>query len=121
MVLRYGAPEQPGVRRVDETGDRTEDLMTGRAGRGEPPDLAILLEAMAAVVGEVSKVYQAVKRAVDSGATPDYRRALAAFDGLPAWQKARILRVAVARAAEVTGPAGPPSIGNSAAVAAPQP
>jgi hypothetical protein len=81
---------------VDETSDVT--------GRGDPPDLAILLEALAAVVGEVSKVYQAIKRAVDSGEATDYRRALGAFDGLPAWQKERILRVAVARAAEVTGP-----------------
>jgi len=66
----------------------------------ETPDLAILLEAMAAVVGEVSKVYQAVKRAVDTGDATDYRRALGAFDGLPAWQKQRILRVATARAEE---------------------
>ena len=70
----------------------------------EPPDLTILLQAMAAVVGEVSKVYQAVKRAVDSGDVNDYRRALGAFDGLPAWQKERILRVAMARAEEVAKP-----------------
>jgi hypothetical protein len=70
----------------------------------EPPDLAILLQAMAAVVGEVSKVYQAVKRAVESGDATDYRRALGAFDGLPAWQKERILRVAMARAEEVAKP-----------------
>jgi len=90
---------------VDDTGGFRGELEGGAAdkvARGEPPDLAILLEAMAAVVGEVSKVYQAVKRAVDSGQPLDYRRALAAFDGLPAWQKERILRVAVARAEEVT-------------------
>ncbi|MBI3516862.1 MAG: hypothetical protein HY060_22755 [Proteobacteria bacterium] len=74
------------------------------AERNETPDLAILLDAMAAVVGEVSKVYQAVKRAVDSGDATDYRRALGAFDGLPAWQKERILRVAMARAEEVAKP-----------------
>ena len=71
------------------------------APRNETPDLAILLDAMAAVIGEVSKVYQAVKRAVDSGDETDYRRALGAFDDLPAWQKQRILRVAMARAEEV--------------------
>jgi hypothetical protein len=71
---------------------------------GETPDLAILLEAMAAVVGTVSKVYQAVKRAVDSASKADYGRALEAFDGLPAWQKARILKVAVTRAAELSAP-----------------
>ena len=65
-------------------------------------DFGILLEAMAAVVGTVSKVYQAVKRAVDSGGGADYRRALAAFDGLPAWQKARIQRVATSRAEELS-------------------
>src|SRR5271167_3884120 len=97
--------KQPEVRWVDGTGDMTE----GATGRGDPPDLAILLEAMAAVVGEVSKVYQAVKRAVASGDATDYRRALGAFDGLPAWQKERILRVALARAEEVTGP---PTVGN---------
>jgi hypothetical protein len=75
--------------------------------RSETPDLAILLDAMAAVVGEVSKVFQAVKRAVDSGDETDYRRALAAFDGLPAWQKERILRVAMARAEEVSQPDAP--------------
>jgi hypothetical protein len=75
--------------------------------RNETPDLAILLDAMAAVVGEVSKVFQAVKRAVDSGDATDYRRALAAFDGLPAWQKERILRVAMARAEEVKPPDEP--------------
>jgi hypothetical protein len=76
----------------------------------EPPDLAILLQAMAAVVGEVSKVFQAVKRAVDTGDAADYRRALGAFDGLPAWQKERILRVAMAHAEEVAKPdAAPPS------------
>jgi hypothetical protein len=75
--------------------------------RSETPDLAILLDAMAAVVGEVSKVFQAVKRAVDSGDETDYRRALAAFDGLPAWQKERILRVAMARAEEVSQPDSP--------------
>ena len=100
MVLQ----NSPGVRRVEQTGDVIGAAAVGRVGRDEPPDLAILLEAMAAVVGEVSKVYQAVKRAVDSGAALDYRRALGAFDGLPAWQKERILRVAVARAEEVTGP-----------------
>ncbi len=72
--------------------------------RAEPPDLTILLEAMEAVVGAVSKVYQAVRRAVDTGETADFRRALAAFDGLPAWQKERILRVAMARAEEIAGP-----------------
>ena len=74
------------------------------AQRSETPDLAILLDAMAAVVGEVSKVYQAVKRAVDSGDATEYRRALGAFDSLPAWQKERILRVAMARAEEVAKP-----------------
>ena len=101
---------------MDETRDRMEDV----TGRGDPPDLAILLEAMAAVVGEVSKVYQAVKRAVDSGDATDYRRALGAFDGLPAWQKERILRVALARAEEVTGPAAPEPGGHPAEAAAPQ-
>ena len=98
--------------------DATDDLTEDAVARGDPPDLAILLEAMAAVVGEVSKVFQAVKRAVDSGGPADYRRALAAFDGLPAWQKERILRVAVARAEEVIGPAGPDALGDQAA---PQP
>jgi hypothetical protein len=98
--------------------DATDDLMEDAVARGDPPDLAILLEAMAAVVGEVSKVFQAVKRAVDSGGPADYRRALAAFDGLPAWQKERILRVAVARAEEVIGLAGPDALGDQAA---PQP
>jgi hypothetical protein len=96
---------------VDATDDMTDELaedpVEDGAERGDTPDLAILLEAMAAVIGEVSKVYQAVKRAVDSGDAADYRRALAAFDGLPAWQKERILRVAVARAEEVTGPVSP--------------
>ena len=69
---------------------------------GETPDLAILLEATAAVVGTVSKVYQAVKRAVDSAGPADYRRALAAFDALPAWQRQRILRVALTRAEELS-------------------
>lgn len=63
-------------------------------------DLSILLDAMDAVIGSVSKVYQAVKRAVDSGEPKDYQAALRAFDGLPAWQKERILRVATARAEE---------------------
>jgi hypothetical protein len=98
--------------------DATDDMMEDAAARGDPPDRAILLEAMAAVVGEVSKVFQAVKRAVDSGGPAEYRRALAAFDGLPAWQKERILRVAVARAEEVTGPAGREAMGDQAA---PQP
>jgi hypothetical protein len=99
---------------VDATDDMTDELaedpVEDGAERGDTPDLAILLEAMAAVIGEVSKVYQAVKRAVDSSDAADYRRALAAFDGLPAWQKQRILRVAVARAAEVIGPAMPDAL-----------
>jgi hypothetical protein len=70
----------------------------------ETPDQAILLEAMAAVVGTVSKVYQAVKRAAESRGLSDYQRALDAFDGLPAWQKTRIFRVAVARAEELSAP-----------------
>ena len=77
------------------------DLEIVAPARGDPPDLAILLEATEAVVGAVSKVYQAVKRAVDSGEASDYRRALGAFDGLPAWQRERILRVATARAEEL--------------------
>jgi hypothetical protein len=95
---------------VDATDELTEDLAEHRSARDGTPDLKILLEAMAAVIGEVSKVYQAVKRAVDSSDAADYRRALAAFDGLPAWQKQRILRVAVARAAEVIGPAMPDAL-----------
>jgi len=75
-----------------------------RTTRRRAVDLAILLEATAAVVGEVSKVFQAVKRAVDTGDAGDYRRALAAFDGLPAWQRARILSVATTRAVEVAKP-----------------
>jgi hypothetical protein len=103
---------------VDATDDMTDEPAEDPAGdgaeRGDTPDLAILLEAMAAVIGEVSKVYQAVKRAVDSGDAADYRRALAAFDGLPAWQKERILRVAVARAEEVTAPVAPGPASNPA-------
>jgi hypothetical protein len=115
-VLRYGGIEAaPGVRRVDATDELTEDLAEHRSARDGTPDLKILLEAMAAVIGEVSKVYQAVKRAVDSSDAADYRRALAAFDGLPAWQKERILRVAVARAAEVTDPAMPDAPSDPAA------
>ena len=75
------------------------------------PDLTILLEAMKAVVGAVSKVYEAVKRAVDTGDAIDYRRALSAFDGLPPWQRERILRVAMARAEEVAGTADPTPLG----------
>ncbi|HUA55738.1 MAG TPA: hypothetical protein VMB81_26370 [Candidatus Sulfotelmatobacter sp.] len=75
-----------------------------RATRRQTLDLAILLEATAAVVGEVSKVFQALRRAVDTGDVADYRRALAAFDGLPAWQRARIFSVATTRAVEVAKP-----------------
>lgn len=75
-----------------------------RPARRQALDLAILLDATAAVVGEVSKVFQAVRRAVDTGDDADYRRALAAFDGLPAWQRARILSVATTRAVEVAKP-----------------
>ncbi len=89
--------DRPDEQADGQTDDQA-DTMTAR----EPPDLAILLEAMEAVVGAVSKVYQAVRRAVDSGDPTDYRRALSAFDGLPPYQKARILGVAVARAEEVT-------------------
>jgi hypothetical protein len=67
----------------------------------EGPDLAILLDAMSAVVGEVSKVFEAVKRASESGEPNDYQRALGAFDSLPGWQKQRILTVATARAEEL--------------------
>jgi hypothetical protein len=67
----------------------------------EAPDLAILLQAMEAVVGEVSKVYQAVKRATETGDQRDYYQALGAFDGLPGWQKQRIQTVATARAEEL--------------------
>ena len=67
----------------------------------EAPDLAILLQAMEAVVGEVSKVYQAVKRATETGDERDYHQALGAFDGLPGWQKQRIQTVATARAEEL--------------------
>jgi hypothetical protein len=79
--------------------------MTGvnEAQHSSESDLAILLDATAAVVGDVSKVFQAVKRAIDSGDASDYRRARGAFDGLPRWQKARILLVATARAEEVAG------------------
>jgi hypothetical protein len=93
---------------VDRAYDQADGQADGAPGR-ETPDLAILLEAMEAVVGAVSKVYQAVKRAVDSGDVTDYRRALGAFDGLPAWQKERILRVAMARAEEVAKPDEPPA------------
>jgi hypothetical protein len=92
--------------------ERADD-QAGGLQSGDAPDLAILLEAMEAVVGEVSKVYQAVKRAVDSGDTTDYRRALGAFDGLPAWQRERILRVAMARAEEVAKPEEAAAAGDS--------
>ena len=67
----------------------------------ETADLAILLDAMAAVVGEVSKVYQAVKRATETGDERDFYQAMGAFDGLPGWQKQRIQTVATARAEEL--------------------
>lgn len=67
----------------------------------ELPDLEILLDAMGAVVGEVSKVYQAVKQSVDTGDRSDLQRAASAFEGLPGWQKQRILTVATARAEEL--------------------
>ena len=95
------------MERTDGQANREADAGADGAAGGEAPDLAILLEAMEAVVGAVSKVYQAVKRAVDSGDATDYRRALSAFDGLPAWQKERILRVAMARAEEVAKPDQP--------------
>jgi hypothetical protein len=106
------------VERIDGQTDPPADGQTageqlGGQENGEAPDLAILLEAMEAVVGEVSKVYQAVKRAVDSGDTTDYRRALSAFDGLPAWQRERILRVAMARAEEVAKPEEADAAGES--------
>ncbi len=69
--------------------------------QNEAPDLAILLQAMEAVVGEVSKVYQAVKRATETGDARDYYQAIGAFDGLPGWQKQRIQTVATARAEEL--------------------
>ncbi|MEJ0070509.1 MAG: hypothetical protein WDO24_19360 [Pseudomonadota bacterium] len=68
-----------------------------------------------------ARSFQAVKRAVDSGDEVDYRRALAAFDSLPAWQKERILRVAMARAEEVTQPDDPDGSGQDAAPDHPDP
>jgi hypothetical protein len=65
----------------------------------KPMDLTILLDAMAAVVGEVSKTYQAVKRAADSGDPRHAAAAQRAFDDLPAWQREKILAVATEQAA----------------------
>ena len=64
----------------------------------EPTDLAILLDAMQAVVGEVSKVYQAVKRAAGSDDPKLHAAARRAFDDLPAWQREKIYAVATADA-----------------------
>lgn len=65
--------------------------------------LGILIEATAQVVGEVSKVYQAMRRAIDGGGDVDLLAAARAFDGLPAWQRARILEVARGKALVAIG------------------
>lgn len=56
--------------------------------------LGILIDATAEVVGEVSKVYQAIKRATDGGIGVDLLSAARAFDNLPEWQRQRIFELA---------------------------
>lgn len=60
--------------------------------------LAILVLATAEVVGEVSKVYQAMRQAIDGGVGIDLLAAARAFDKLPAWQREKIRELAEARA-----------------------
>jgi hypothetical protein len=76
---------------------------TGRSlGPGAPlppeAELSILIDATGSVVGEVSKVYQAMRRAVEGGSGVDLLGAARAFDGLPIWQRERIMALAVERA-----------------------
>jgi hypothetical protein len=56
--------------------------------------LGILIDATAEVVGEVSKVYQAIKRATEGGIGVDLLSAARAFDNLPQWQRQRIFELA---------------------------
>jgi len=57
--------------------------------------LDILIDATAEVVGEVSKVYQAIRRATDGGIDVDLLSAARAFDNLPQWQRQRISELAI--------------------------
>ena len=66
--------------------------------------LNILIDATAEVVGEVSKVYQAIRRAIDGGEGIDLLAAARAFDNLPAWQRQKILQRAQERAEETAAP-----------------
>ncbi len=56
--------------------------------------LGILIDATAEVVGEVSKVYQAIRRATEGGIDIDLLSAARAFDNLPQWQRQRIFELA---------------------------
>ena len=57
-------------------------------------------DATAEIVGEVSKVYQAMKRAIEGGVGIDLLAAARAFDGLPMWQRVKIHEAAITRAVQ---------------------
>lgn len=62
--------------------------------------LAILVVATGAVVGEVSKTYQVMERAV-SDVDGDIAAAMRAFNDLPGWQRQRIAELAALTARQV--------------------
>ncbi len=66
--------------------------------------LEILIDATAEIVGEVSKVYQAMKRAIEGGVGIDLLAAARAFDGLPMWQRVKIHEAAITRAVQEAQP-----------------
>lgn len=78
--------------------DRQDDIDSGNRS------FEILIDATGSIVGEVSKVYQAMKRAIDGGVGIDLLAAARAFDGLPAWQRLKIFEAAIEKAEQEAGP-----------------